>query len=74
MGYVRIADLAVSPATLQEQIRPFVQLSSSDTSLQALIRFYEGGRDLGVVSDAKGRALGLVDRQQLSEALFRLAT
>jgi putative hemolysin len=71
LGYIPVAELALSESDPRELIRPFLQLSPDETHLAALVRLYTAGEDLALLVDRDGRPWGLITTSQLLEPLFR---
>lgn len=70
IGYVRVIDLHLMPATDPMPIRPLVEVPSTDTYLAALMRLETSNESLGHVVDPQGQTIGFLTARQLSEPLF----
>jgi CBS domain containing-hemolysin-like protein len=71
IGYVRTTDLAVSGGRLDDHTHALVEISATQSCLQALLDLFHQGEELGLVTSADGKTLGIVLRRRLCEALFR---
>ena len=70
LGYLRVADLALTTDGEELPLRPAVTLRESETCLAALARLLAADYALGHVVDARGRTSGFVTAEQLTEALL----
>lgn len=71
IGYVRIADLAISPRPLRTLIRPMPAIRSTLSKLEALTVLRSSAALYGTAVDPNGRVLGVVSEHGLTEQLFR---
>ncbi len=70
IGYVRVADLAISGKSVSDLLRPLPVVEPSASKLDALAVLHESGETRGLVVDGD-RQLGIVTEQGLVEQLFR---
>ena len=71
VGYVRVIDLSLDPSEELGPIRPFLEVSSNDTHIEALLRMQAAGENLAKVVDADGKTVGILTAGRLREHIFR---
>jgi CBS domain containing-hemolysin-like protein len=71
IGYVRVIDLALNPSPEVAPLRRLVEIPSTDTHLDALMRMHRAKESLAQVIDGAGRTLGLLTAARLRGPLFR---
>jgi CBS domain containing-hemolysin-like protein len=71
VGYVRAIDLYLSDSTTVDDVRPLMQVSSTDTHVAALLALETNKETLAKVTDSQGTVVGLLYAEQLNEPLFR---
>jgi len=70
LGYLRLIDLVLDDSPELPPLRPLVQLKESETYLSALMRLLAAEHGLGHVVSEKGKSIGFVSAQKLTEALL----
>jgi putative hemolysin len=71
VGYVRVIDLSLDPSEGLGPIRPFLEVSSSDTHLGALEKMQASGESLAKVVDTDGKTIGILTAGSLREHIVR---
>jgi len=71
IGYVRVIDLSLDPTGDLGPVRPLLEVSESDTHIDALMQMHTAGESLARVVDADGHTLGILTARQLRQPLFR---
>lgn len=70
LGYVRIIDVHLTNDDWQTVIRPIIQANQTDSLLKTLLRLQSEQEPLAQVVDSQGRNVGIVDAEELLQALF----
>lgn len=70
VGYVRVIDLSLDPCEGLGPVRPFLEVSSTDTHIEALLRMQAAGESLAKVVDADGNTVGILTAGRLRENIF----
>lgn len=71
VGYVRMVDLKLDGNPRVEEVRPMLEIRSSQTHIDALIQMQNSRESLAQVVDDDGNTVGLLNNHRLIEALFR---
>ena len=71
VGYVRVIDLSLDPCEGLGPVRPFLEVSSTHTHIEALLRMQAAGESLARVVDADGNTVGILTAGRLRENIFR---
>lgn len=71
IGYVRVIDLSLAPRTEGYPLCPFLEISATDTHIEALMRMHAANEPLAKVVDAEGVTVGILSAAKLHEPLFR---
>ena len=71
VGYVRVIDLSLDPGEDLGLVRPFLEVPSTDTHIEALQRMQTAGKNLAKVVDADGNTVGILTADRLRESIFR---
>ncbi len=74
IGYVRVIDLSLAPRAEGYPLCPFLEISATDTHIEALMRMHATNEPLAKVVDAAGVTVGILSAAQLHEPLFRGGT
>ena len=69
VGFLRYADLVTDYKSVEW--RPVIQARYDDRHLRVLLRLYDAGSDVAVLSGDKGVLKGVVTRRQLIEPLIK---
>jgi CBS domain containing-hemolysin-like protein len=69
-GYVRLIDLSLSPRSEGYKLCPFLEISATDTHIEALMRMHATNEPMARVVDAEGITVGIVSAARLREPLF----
>lgn len=71
VGYARVIDLSLDPCEGLGPVRPFLEVASTDTHIDALQRMQTAGENLAKVVDADGNTVGILTANRLRENIFR---
>jgi magnesium and cobalt exporter, CNNM family len=71
VGYVRVIDLSLDPCEGLGPVRPFLEVSSTVTHIEALLGMQAAGESLAKVVDADGNTVGILTAGRLRENIFR---
>lgn len=74
IGYVNVAELALTAQDVKQVVRPLARVAANESHLQALLQLRESGSRLGMVTGKGGEQMGLVGQQALTKVLFRVTT
>jgi len=71
VGYVRVIDLSLDPSEGLGPVRPFLEVSSTDTHIGALQKMQAAGESLARVIDADGNTVGILTAGRLRANILR---